>query len=84
MKIHLGENMWMDTKLYNNIVRDAGTNAVFVRDMAAYLYGEDLMNKSVTGMKAPRTGQKKEAIDSTTAMAIHGTDCFHYIYCFLR
>lgn len=59
-KTHLGNNKWMPTKLFNAVMNN-NKPSVFVKDLARYLFGTEILIKStVTGKPSNRSKNKLE------------------------
>lgn len=68
-RIHISQNIWKPKVDYDNAVR-APTPGAFVKNMAVAIFGDELKTHTVTGSKAPRTGQTKEALPAGKLMAL--------------
>ncbi|XP_008549828.2 uncharacterized protein LOC103572822 isoform X2 [Microplitis demolitor] len=71
--IHLGEGVWLPKAIYDNAVYNASTNAMFVKNIAVAMFGDQYLREhSVKGKSCNKTkSTPRPAIDPTKAIAIY-------------
>lgn len=70
--------MWLPKAIYDNAVYNASTNAMFVKNIAVAMFGDQYLREhSVKGKSCNKTkSTPRPAIDPTKAIAIYGRDKF--------
>ncbi|XP_044586088.1 uncharacterized protein LOC123266122 [Cotesia glomerata] len=72
--IHCGQNVWITVQDYNNAKAAAGTDAIFVKNIAVNIFTRDVLKtSSITGKRSNRTkGPAKPKLDPIKMLAVRG------------
>ncbi|XP_057340514.1 uncharacterized protein LOC130677691 isoform X3 [Microplitis mediator] len=70
--IHCGQNVWITVQDYNNAKAAAGTDAIFVKNIAVDIFTRDVLkNSSITGKSSNRTkAPAKPKLDPVKMLAV--------------